>query len=249
MFSMWKLLYQLASPKSFYHMSDRILRVIAIPQYVLLIAGLFAGLFFSPQDYQQGNMVRLIYLHVPTAFLSVMLYSCMAFCAVLLLVWRIKLAGIFLISIARIGAIMTILALITGAIWGKPMWGTWWIWDARLTSELILFFLYLAILTLNSSFEHKQNADKIIAIVTLVGLIDLPIIHFSVYWWNTLHQGATLTLFAKPKIHSSMLYPLLLVLVGLGLYCFSTILMRTRQELLWRERKQHWVKELLVNVS
>lgn len=243
---MWKFLYQLASPKSFYEISNRILRFIDIPLLIFLLAGIFTGLFIAPQDYQQGDMVRLIYLHVPTAFLSLMLYSFMAFCAVLLLVWRIKLAGIVLNATARCGAIMTALALITGALWGKPMWGAWWIWDARLTSELILLFIYLAVLALNSSFENSENGDKIVAIVTLVGLIDLPIIHFSVYWWNTLHQGATLSLFAKPKIHSSMLYPLLLVLIGLGCYSIKAILMKTRQELLWRERKQQWVKEYII---
>ncbi len=166
----------------------------------------------------------------------------MGFLAILLLVWRIKMAGLLIHKVAQLGACMAFLALITGSIWGKPMWGAWWVWDARLTSELILLLLYLAILATYQAVKNKEDGDKIIAILALVGLIDLPIIHYSVYWWNTLHQGATLSVFAKPKIALSMLYPLLITLLGFFLYSLWIILEKARNEVLFRERKQSWVK-------
>lgn len=239
---MWKLLYQLASPKSFYELSGRIIPGIAACALFTLIVGIIWGLAFTPADYQQGDAFRIIYVHVPSAFLSMALYGWMGFLAVLLLVWRIKIAGLLLSQIAPIGACMAFLALITGSIWGKPMWGAWWVWDARLTSELILLLLYAAILATHQAIKNKEDADKIIAILTLVGLVDLPIIHYSVYWWNTLHQGSTLSVFAKPKIDVSMLYPLLLTITGFFLYCLWIILEKARQELLLREKRQSWVK-------
>ncbi|TAL65488.1 MAG: heme ABC transporter permease, partial [Legionella sp.] len=204
--------------------------------------GIMWGLVFAPADYQQGEAYRIIYVHVPSAFLSMALYAWMGFLAVLLLVWRIKIAGMLLTIVAQLGAWMAFLALVTGSIWGKPMWGAWWVWDARLTSEFILLLLYAAILATHQAVKNKEDGDKIIAILTLVGLIDLPIIHYSVYWWNTLHQGATLTAFAKPKIASSMLYPLLLTLCGFFLYALWVIFAKARNELLLRERRQAWVK-------
>lgn len=242
---MWKLLYQLASPKTFYRLSGRFIPGLVFSASFLLLIGLVWGLVFAPADYQQGDAFRIIYVHVPCAFLSMSLYAGMAFLALLLLVWRIKLAGLMLTIVAQTGACMAFLALVTGSIWGKPMWGTWWVWDARLTSELILLFLYAAILATGNAYQNKEQGDKIIAILTLVGLVDLPIIHYSVYWWNTLHQGATLSLFSKPKIDASMLYPLLLTLMGFAVYCVAVILLRARNELLLRERRQTWVKELI----
>lgn len=239
---MWKLLYQLASPKLFYSLTGRILPWLATGAALCLIIGLIWGLVFAPADYQQGDAFRIIYVHVPTAFLSMALYGWMGFLAILLLVWRIKMAGMLLTVIAELGAWMAFLALLTGSIWGKPMWGAWWVWDARLTSELILLLLYAAILATHQAVKNKEDGDKIIAILTLVGLLDLPIIHYSVYWWNTLHQGATLTAFAKPKIASSMLYPLLFSLMGFFLYAIGLILAKARNELLLRERRQAWVK-------
>ncbi|WP_074881715.1 heme ABC transporter permease [Legionella jamestowniensis] len=242
---MWKFLYQMASPKTFYQRTQPWLAWIGGGALVFLLPGLIWGLVFAPADYQQGDAFRIIYIHVPSAFLSMALYAWMGFLALLLLVWRIKMAGLILGLVAQVGASMSFLALVTGSIWGKPMWGTWWIWDARLTSELILFFLYLAILATKTSFQDKEQGDKIAAILTLVGLVDLPIIHYSVYWWNTLHQGATLSLFAKPKIATPMLYPLLLALIGFFLYCLWIILHRARNELLLREQRQQWVKNLM----
>ncbi len=242
---MWKLLYQLASPKTFYQMSGRWIPWFAASTLLILATGLIWGLVFAPPDYQQGDAFRIIYVHVPSAFLSMALYVWMGFLAVLLLVWRIKMAGVFLGVCAQLGACMTFLALVTGSIWGKPMWGTWWVWDARLTSELILLFLYSAVIATGHAYQNREQGDKIVAILTLVGLVDLPIIHYSVYWWNSLHQGATLSLMAKPKIDMSMLYPLLLMLVGFALYCVLAILLKTRNELLLRERRQSWVQGMI----
>ncbi len=245
---MWKFLYQLASPKTFYAWSAPIILWLKRGALLTLSLGVVWGLCFAPADYQQGDAFRIIYVHVPAAFLSMMLYGWMGFLAILLLVWRIKLAGLLLHCIAKIGVCMAFLALITGSIWGKPMWGAWWVWDARLTSELVLLLLYAAILATYHSIKNKEDGDKIIAILTLVGLIDLPIIHYSVYWWNTLHQGSTLSVFAKPKIASLMLYPLLLTLVGFILYAGWMILEQARCELLVRERRQSWVKRLMEDI-
>lgn len=239
---MWKILYQLASPQSFYTFTGRMLPGIAWCALVSLMVGMIWGLVFTPPDYQQGDAFRIIYVHVPSAFLSMALYGWMGFLAILLLVWRIKVAGLLISHVAQLGACMAFLALVTGSIWGKPMWGAWWVWDARLTSELVLLLLYAAILATHQAVKNKEDGDKIIAILTLVGLIDLPIIHYSVYWWNTLHQGSTLSVFAKPKIDSSMLYPLLLGIIGFFFYSLWIILEKARQELLLREKRKAWVK-------
>nr|WP_281271386.1 heme ABC transporter permease CcmC [Legionella donaldsonii] len=245
LFPMWKFLYQLASPKAFYELTRSWLPCLGAGALLFLLLGMIWGLVFAPPDYQQGDAFRIIYVHVPTAFLSMAIYGWMGFLAVLLLVWRIKMAGLMLGIAAQTGAIMAFLALVTGSIWGKPMWGTWWIWDARLTSELILLLLYLAILATGTAFQNKEQGDKIVAILTLVGLVDLPIIHYSVYWWNTLHQGATLSVFAKPKIAITMLYPLLLTLAGFSFYCLWVMLHKARNEVVLRERRQQWVKNLV----
>ncbi|HAT8715716.1 TPA: heme ABC transporter permease [Legionella pneumophila] len=241
LFPMWKILYQLASPKNFYNYAGRLIPWLAVSALATIAIGMVWGLVFAPPDYQQGDAYRIIFVHVPSAFLSMALYAWMGFLAILLLVWRIKMAGLLIHKVAQLGACMAFLALITGSIWGKPMWGAWWVWDARLTSELILLLLYLAILATYQAVKNKEDGDKIIAILALVGLIDLPIIHYSVYWWNTLHQGATLSVFAKPKIALSMLYPLLITLLGFFLYSLWIILEKARNEVLFRERKQSWV--------
>lgn len=242
---MWKLLYKLASPRSFFNLTQRILPGLGWLAFLLLLMGAIWGLGFTPPDYQQGDAFRIIYVHVPAAFMSISLYGLMAFCALLLLVWQIKLAGILAYAIVPLGASMAFLALITGSIWGKPMWGTWWVWDARLTSEFILLLLYGAILAVGSVFKEHAERDKLIAILILVGVVDLPIIHYSVYWWNTLHQGATLSLLEKPKIALVMLYPLLIMLAGFFSFSAWIVLHRAGNTVLIRERKQHWVKELL----
>ena len=249
MLSMWKFLYQLASPKYFYLFCGRIIPWLVTGALFTLITGMIWGLAFAPSDYQQGDAYRIIYVHVPSAFLSMALYGWMSFLALLLLVWRIKIAGILLYFFAQLGAWMAFLALVTGSIWGKPMWGAWWVWDARLTSEGVLLLLYASILATHHAFRNKEDGDKIMAILTLVGLIDLPIIHYSVYWWNTLHQGVTLSVFSNPRIDASMLYPLLLTLIGFSLYCLWVILEKARNEVLLRECRQSWVKILFQGES
>lgn len=241
---MWKILYQLASPKTFYKWSTSWIPWLSMGALCALLMGFSWGLFFAPPDYQQGDAFRIIYVHVPSAFMSMAIYAFMAFLAFLLLVWRIKMAGIVLVLCAPLGAVMALLALITGSIWGKPMWGAWWVWDARLTSELILLLLYGAILAIGSAYHNLEQRDKVVAILTIVGVVDLPIIHYSVYWWNTLHQGSTLSIFSKPKIAGSMLYPLLICLLGFILYSALIIILQTRSAILWRERQSQWVKYL-----
>ena len=243
--SMWKLVYQLASPKLFYIKTKNCINYLLLLSNILFVVGVLWGLFFAPADYQQGDAFRIIYIHVPCAFLSMSLYAAMGCMAVSLLVWRVKIAGILLKSIAQTGALMTLLALITGSIWGKPMWGTWWIWDARLTSELVLLMMYSAILAVHYAFDAKDKAEKVIAVLSLVGLIDLPIIHYSVYWWNTLHQGATLTVFSKPKIAPNMIGPLYVMIFAFLCYAILVILVKARSEILVREVNQKWVREIL----
>lgn len=242
---MWAFLYKLASPKQFYAWAGKAMPWFSLAAFIFFLYGLVGGLYLSPPDYQQGDAFRIIYIHVPSAFLSLALYSFMAFCAILSLVWRIKMADLMIPIAATLGASFTALALVTGAIWGKPMWGTWWIWDARLTSELILFFLYMGVIALDKSVQsHKQGA-KIVAIFVLAGFIDIPLIHYSVNWWNTLHQGATLSRFAKPSIAPSMLYPLLSMIAGFMCFSAATLLARARHACLYQERKTSWVKQIV----
>lgn len=244
---MWTWFYQLASPKWFYDISARLLPWLGGLTLLLFVIGLTLGLAFSPADYQQGNTVRIMYIHVPAAYMSMMVYVIMAITGAIGLIWRIKMAHIVSTSCASIGAVFTALALLTGAIWGRPTWGTYWVWDARLTSELILLFLYLGYMALHSAFDEKKSADKAAAVLALVGLVNIPIIHFSVEWWNTLHQGATLSKFEKPSIISSMLWPLLVMIVAFKLYFFTTLVQKVRVEILLREKQAKWVKKLLLD--
>lgn len=242
---MWSYLYALASPKRFYTIAMRLNPFLGMAALCAILCGCIWGLFLAPADYQQGDAFRIIYLHVPFAFLSMGLYAAMSFQAVLLLIWRIKIAGLMMLSLANVGLLCTAIALVTGIIWGKPMWGTWWIWDARLTSELILFCLYAAILATRASLSDTSESDRVVAILVLVGALDLPIIHYSVYWWNTLHQGQTLTVLAAPKIATSMLYPLLLNVFGFGCWAAWSALRYTQNRVVEREKKQAWVREFI----
>jgi len=241
---MLKFIYSLGSPKVFFQYSTRLSRLLLYIAMIAICLGWVWGIGFSPADYQQGDSVRIIYLHVPAAFLSLAIYALMAVCAAVVLIWRIKIAGILLKSAAEVGLIMTLLALVTGSVWGKPTWGTWWVWDARLTGELILLFIYAGLLALEHVIGEKSGADRIIAIICWIGLLDLPIIHYSVQWWNTLHQGSTILVMAKPKIHSSMLYPLLISLLGMMSFAGWAILSLTQWNLLKREYRQQWVRTL-----
>lgn len=237
--SMW---HQLVSLKYFYRHTTKIACWMLCLACLLLGIGSFSGLFLAPADYQQGDAFRIIYIHVPAAIMSMGIYAFMALCALVLLVWKIKLAEIFLKISVSLGLWMTFLALVTGSLWGKPMWGTAWIWDARLTSELILFFIYFAILALFSAIPDSGKAARTASIVVLLGALDLPIIHYSVYWWQTLHQGSTILQLAQPSMDKSMLYPLLLMIAGFLIYIFSLLIYRARTEILFRERNAQWVK-------
>jgi heme exporter protein C len=237
--------HKLSSPKYFYRISGNLIPWTAAACLLLVLAGLYYGLLVAPPDYQQGDSYRIMFIHVPAAWMSLFIYMVMAVSGAIGLVWRIKLAEIMAISSAPIGASFTFLALVTGSLWGKPMWGTWWVWDARLTSELILLFLYLGVIALHGAIEDRRTAARAVAILALVGVINIPIIHFSVEWWNTLHQGPTVTRFGKPAIHISMLIPLLLMALAFKLYYVFTVLMRARCELLVREGNAGWARELV----
>ena len=242
-----RFIYKLGSPPYFYDLSGRLLPWLSGFCLILFAAGLYGGLVLAPADYQQGDSFRIIYVHVPAAWLSLFVYMVMAFSGAMALIWRIKIAEIILINSAHIGAVFTFLALATGSIWGKPMWGTWWVWDARLTSELLFLFLYLGVIALYSAIDDKRKAARAVAILALVGVINIPIIHYSVEWWSTLHQGPTVTKFDTPSIDIRMLVPLLIMAVAFKLLYAIVVLLRARNDLLWRERRSQWVANLYKN--
>lgn len=213
---------------------------------VLLVAGLVWGLAFAPKDYLQGNSYRIIFIHVPSAFLAQSIYIMMASAAVVTLVWRMKLADVFVKSVAPVGLMFTFLALFTGAVWGKPTWGTWWVWDARLTSMLILLFLYGGVIALDRSINDEKSAARAVAVLVLVGVVNIPIIKYSVNWWNTLHQPATFKLTEKPAMAMEMWVPLLLSVLGLYLLFGWLACLRMKTEILIRERRTRWVKDLVL---
>lgn len=229
---MWAWINHFISPKKFFRLTNRLTPWLGILFLLLLSYGLVGGLIFAPPDTVQGNCFRIIYIHVPCAFLSLFIYIVMAGAAVAGMVFRIKIAFHVIRHSASLGACFTFLALLTGSIWGKPMWGTWWIWDARLTSELLLLFLYLGIILFQSAVSQKRTGEKSVAILVLVGFIDIPIIHYSVYWWNTLHQGATLKLLAPSSIDTAMLYPLLAMMGAFLLYYTLILFLKIKQDLL-----------------
>lgn len=226
---------KLANPKRFQILSDRVYPWLNLGAVLFIIVGLYFSFFNSPPDYLQGETVRIMYIHVPSAWLSLMIYSTMAICSFVSLVWRHSLADIISRSCAPIGVTFTLVTLITGSIWGKPTWGTWWVWDARLTSELILLFIYIGHIVVSNAFDDFRKGDKNAAILTLLGVINIPIIKWSVDWWNTLHQPASLTKFGAPSIDSMMLIPLLLMAFGLTFLFFSILLIRIKGEIYVRK--------------
>ncbi|MBE2897189.1 heme ABC transporter permease [Pasteurellaceae bacterium HPA106] len=242
---MWKWLHPYAKPETQYALCTKFMPFFGLTALLLLVISLVWGLAFAPADYQQGNGFRMIYVHVPSAIWSMGIYAAMAGAAAVGLIWQIRQAYLAMIAMAPIGAVITFIALITGAIWGKPMWGTWWVWDARLTSELILFFLYIGIIALYNAFDDSRRGAKVAGVLSLVGVVNLPIIHFSVQWWNTLHQGATITKFAKPSMANAMLYPLILAIFGFLCLTLWLTLMRYRNALIKEDYKRPWVKALV----
>ncbi len=215
------------------------------PAVLMLIAGAYGGLVLAPPDYQQGDGFRIIYVHVPSAYLSTSIYALMALTSAIGLIWRMKLAHAVAASAAPIGASFTALALVTGMLWGKPMWGTYWEWDPRLTSELILLFVYLGYMSLRASFEDVNKGDRASAVLAVVGVVNLPIIHYSVIWWSSLHQGPSIKKLDSPSIETGMLWPLLLLILAATLFFGAVLLTRVRAEVLEREQNSRWARELL----
>jgi heme exporter protein C len=245
---MWKFIHQMASPPHFYRIAASIIPWLVVPGLLLAGYGAYAGLFLAPPDYQQGDAFRIIYMHVPSAYLSMVAYMIMAISAGIGLIWRIKLSHAVAAAAAPLGAWFTFLALATGSIWGKPMWGTWWEWgDPRLTSELIMLFLYFGYMALRGAIDDTAKADKSSAVLALVGAINVPIIHFSVEWWSSLHQGATLVKKGGPAMDPEMLYPLLAMILAFTLLFGALLLRRIRAEVLFRERRTRWVKDLVLS--
>ena len=244
---MWKWLHPYANPEVSFHFTGKLMPWFSVLAAIFLSVGLVWALVFAPADYQQGESFRIFYIHVPAAMFSMSIYFAMAVAAFCSLVWQLKLSDAAASAMAPVGATFTAIALITGAAWGKPMWGTWWIWDARLTSELILLFLYLGVMALHNAFEDKNVAGKAAGILTLVGSINLPIIKYSVEWWNTLHQGATVSKLGKPSMTAEMFWPFLICFLGFAFLISTIICIRFRTELLSRNSMRPWVKKLLLS--
>lgn len=239
----WSWFFKLGSPKWFYEMAGRWQPWIWALTLIGLGGGCIWGLFIAPPDYYQGDLQRIMYIHVPAAYLSMMVYVVMAVAGAIGIIWRMKMAYYVSMSCSPIGAAFTFLALVTGSLWGKPTWGTYWVFDARLTSELILLFLYLGHMALFNAIEDRKNADRAAAVLAIVGIVNIPIIHFSVEWWNSLHQPASLSKLEKPSIDSSMLWPLLVMIVSFKLLFVSLLFPYTRNHILWREKDSQWVQQ------
>lgn len=227
-------MHRFANPARFQRLSRAVFPWTAGLTVLCLAAGLWFALFESPPDYQQGETVRIMYIHVPAAWMALFMYTSVAIASAVLLVWKHPLAELAARAMAPVGACFTALCLITGSLWGQPMWGTWWVWDARLTSVLVLFFLYLGHIALSNAFDDPTRGGRAAAILALVGVVNVPIIKFSVDWWNTLHQPASLMKLGGPSIHPSMLVPLLLMIFGFTFYAVTVTLIRIRAEIIGR---------------
>jgi len=238
---MWKWLHQLARPERLYHVCGRFIPWLGLIGITCLVIGWVWGFGYAPPDYQQGNSYRIMYIHVPAAIWSMGIYSAMAVAAFIGLVWQMKMSDLAVAAMAPVGAVFTFIALVTGSAWGKPMWGTWWVWDARLTSELVLLFLYLGVIALYNAFDDRRLAGRAAGILVLVGVVNIPIIHYSVQWWNTLHQGSTNM---QQTIDPSMRYPLRWAIFGYLFFFITLTLMRLRNLILVQERLRPWVAGL-----
>jgi heme exporter protein C len=218
----------------------------AVLTALLFIVGLYVGFFVAPTDFQQGEAYRIIFIHVPAAWMGMMLYVLMAVYAGIGWAFNARLGSMMATAIAPTGAIFTFIALVTGSLWGRPAWGVWWVWDARLTSTLILMFLYIGFISLQSSIDDPRRADRAGAVLALVGVINVPIIYFSVQWWNSLHQGATIRIANKPTMAPTMLAAMLILLAACWLYSIAVVLVRVRYIIQERERQSPWLAEALV---
>ncbi len=238
-------LYRYASPSTFYPLAGKLVPGFAALALILGVAGLYIGFFVAPTDFQQGEGYRIIFIHVPAAWMSMFIYVVMAFWSAIGLAWNTRLSFILARALAPTGAMFTFVALWTGALWGKPMWGAWWVWDARLTSELILLFLYVGVMALQAAIDDPRRADRAGALLNLVGVINVPIIYFSVIWWNTLHQGASVSLTRAPSMAQTMLWGMLIMALAAWMYTLAVALARARTLVLQRERQADWARAVL----
>lgn len=234
--------FKYASPQMFFPIAGKLIPFFAVIAVILGVIGLYVGFFLAPTDHQQGDAYRIIFLHVPAAWMSMFIYLVMAFWAAIGLAFNTRLSSMMASALAPTGAIFTFLALWTGALWGKPTWGAWWVWDARLTSELILLFLYVGFMALQASIDEPRRADKAGAVLALVGVVNIPIIYFSVQWWNTLHQGSSINMKSAPTMAMTMLMGMLIMALAFWAYAIAVSLMRLRCIVLERERHTDWVK-------
>ena len=243
---MYLWVHKLGSPRYFYAFARIVTPWLALFCAGTMIWGVYQALWVAPPDYQQGESYRIMYVHVPAAWMSMFIYIVMAFASAISLIWHIKLADWAARMSAPIGASFTFLALATGSLWGKPMWGAWWVWDARLTSELVLLFLYLGYMALHEAYDNERTGAKAAAILALVGVVNIPIIHYSVEWWHTLHQGASVTATGKPAMPSSMLVPLLVMSLSFKAFYGIVLMWGLQAKVLEREYRSKWVRELLL---
>ena len=241
--------FKYSSPQTFYPLAGKLLPYFAWSSVVLAAIGLYIGFFIAPTDAQQGDAYRIIFIHVPAAWMSMFIYVVMAFWAAMGLVFNTRLSGMMASALAPTGALFTFLALWTGALWGKPTWGAWWVWDARLTSELILLFLYFGYMALHAAIDDPRRADKAAGVLALVGVVNVPIIYFSVKWWNTLHQGASVSLTAAPTMAMTMLTGMLVMALACWMYSIAAALARVRSIILERERHTDWVDEYVRSLA
>lgn len=235
-----------AAPRNFHRLVEVLVPWLVGGAVVLVAAGLYMSFFVAPPDYQQGNSYRILFIHVPAAWMGMFLYLLMAVYSAIFLVWRIKMADVMARSLAPTGALMTFVALWTGALWGAPTWGTYWVWDARLTSTLILLFLFLGYMALRSAVDDREKGGRAASLLALVGAINVPIIYFSVEWWYTLHQGMSVTLTSAPSMAPSMFASLLLMTGACWLYCAAVTLRRAQVEVLEREADTQWVRDVVL---
>ena len=234
---------QTGSPPRFDEFATRWAGPSFLAAFVLMAIGIYGALFAVPADYKQGDSFRILYIHVPAAWMSMSIFVIMAIQSIIALVWRIKLCELLAMASAPIGALFTAITLISGAVWGKPTWGTWWTWDPRLTSELVLLFLYLGVIGLYAAIEDRRAAARAAGFLAIVGVVNVPIVHFAVTWWNTLHQGETIRLIGPSKMDSSMMWPLLVLLVATKLWYIGSLLVRTRVLNLQQESRKQWALE------
>jgi heme exporter protein C len=241
----WAWFHKFGSPPHFYRIAGRLTPWFAWSAALLGAYGLYGALITAPADYQQGEGYRILFVHIPTAVMSTLVYGVMAVAAAVGLIWRMQVAYAVAASCALIGASFTVVCLATGSLWGKPMWGTWWVWDVRLTSELVLLFLYLGYMGLRSAIDERARADRASAVLAIVGVIDLPVIRYSVDWWNSLHQGHTLLKLAAPSMPASMYVPALAMVLAAMAFFGAVLLIRARGEVLNRERNASWLVDAL----